>query len=250
MELRQLRYFVRVAELGSMGRAAADLGVVTSALSQQISRLESELATRLLVRSAAGVSPTDAGLAFLRQAQLALRHADDAVLAAHRLVQCTGFGFDFKAGQVLGQRVQRVRHAAEHIQDVAQAFGGGRAGDFHLPAPHGHHFRDHHLGAVAATGGWCRGARNGGSAWRTQGAGVRRGALGPQCCKEAGQGQDQPQQGQQTAKPSQGATGQHQGPAQGLQPSGCTPMVWVSGGWLGGSRVRSNARGHGGGCAG
>ena len=48
MELRQLRYFIRVVELGSMGRAAVELGVVTSALSQQISRLESELSTRLL----------------------------------------------------------------------------------------------------------------------------------------------------------------------------------------------------------
>jgi LysR family transcriptional regulator, regulatory protein for tcuABC len=84
MELRQLRYFVRVCELGSMGRAAADLGVVTSALSQQITKLESELSTRLLQRSAAGVSPTDAGQAFFYQAQLALRHADDAVHAAQR----------------------------------------------------------------------------------------------------------------------------------------------------------------------
>jgi LysR family tcuABC transcriptional regulator len=82
MELRQLRYFVRAVELGSMGRAAQDLGVVTSALSQQVSRLEGELSTRLLQRSAAGVSPTDAGLAFYKQAQLALRHADDAVRAA------------------------------------------------------------------------------------------------------------------------------------------------------------------------
>jgi LysR family transcriptional regulator, regulatory protein for tcuABC len=65
-----------------MGRAAAELGLVTSALSQQISRLEGELSTRLLQRSSTGVTPTDAGLAFLRQAQLSLRHADDAVLAA------------------------------------------------------------------------------------------------------------------------------------------------------------------------
>lgn len=82
MELRQLRYFIRVVELGSMGRAAADLGVVTSALSQQISRLEGELSTRLLQRSPTGVTPTDAGLAFWRQAQLAVRHADEAALAA------------------------------------------------------------------------------------------------------------------------------------------------------------------------
>lgn len=82
MELRQLRYFVHVVELGSMGQAAQRLGVVTSALSQQISRLESELSTRLLQRTSTGVVPTDAGLAFWRQAQLALRHADDAAYAA------------------------------------------------------------------------------------------------------------------------------------------------------------------------
>ncbi|MDP1534344.1 MAG: LysR family transcriptional regulator, partial [Rubrivivax sp.] len=82
MELRQLRYFVRIVELGSFSQAAAALGVVTSAVSQQISRLESELSTRLLQRTSTGVRPTDAGLAFWRQAQLALRHADDAVHAA------------------------------------------------------------------------------------------------------------------------------------------------------------------------
>ena len=66
MELRQLRYFVRVVELGSFSRAAADLSLVPSALSQQISRLEGELATRLLQRGAQGVTPTEAGLAFFK----------------------------------------------------------------------------------------------------------------------------------------------------------------------------------------
>ncbi|HEV8693660.1 MAG TPA: LysR substrate-binding domain-containing protein [Lysobacter sp.] len=89
MELRQLRYFVSVVEQGSMGRAALELGVGTSALSQQISRLEGELATRLLQRTSSGVVPTDAGLAFWRQAQLAIRHADDAMRAA-RLARLSG----------------------------------------------------------------------------------------------------------------------------------------------------------------
>lgn len=84
MELRQLRYFVRVVELGSMGRAAVDLGLGTPALSQQISRLEGELSTRLLQRTAKGVQPTDAGLAFFRQAQLAIRHADAAAQVARQ----------------------------------------------------------------------------------------------------------------------------------------------------------------------
>jgi len=82
MELRQLRYFVRVVELGSLGRAGVDLGVVTSTLSQQISRLEGELSTRLLRRTTTGLIPTDAGLAFWHQAQLALRHVDEAARAA------------------------------------------------------------------------------------------------------------------------------------------------------------------------
>ena len=75
MELRQLRYFVRIIETGSMGRAALDLDIGVSALSQQMARLENELAIRLLQRTSRGVMPTSAGLAFYSQAQLALRHA-------------------------------------------------------------------------------------------------------------------------------------------------------------------------------
>jgi len=84
MELRQLRYFVRIVEMGSMSRAARELDVVQSALSQQITRLESELAVRLLQRTPRGVVPTEAGVAFFREAQLALRHADQAVRSAQQ----------------------------------------------------------------------------------------------------------------------------------------------------------------------
>jgi len=84
MELRQLRYFVRIVEMGSMSRAARELDVVQSTLSQQITRLESELAVRLLQRTPRGVVPTEAGVAFFREAQLALRHADQAVRSAQQ----------------------------------------------------------------------------------------------------------------------------------------------------------------------
>lgn len=50
MELRQLRYFMKVLESASISRAALELNLVQSALSQQISRLERELSTRLLQR--------------------------------------------------------------------------------------------------------------------------------------------------------------------------------------------------------
>lgn len=82
MELRQLHYFVRIVELGSMGNAARELGIGTSALSQQISRLESELSTRLLQRTSTGVIPTAAGLALRQEAELVLRHAANAAQAA------------------------------------------------------------------------------------------------------------------------------------------------------------------------
>jgi LysR family transcriptional regulator, regulatory protein for tcuABC len=103
MELRQMRYFVRAVEAGSLTRAAAELGVVTSALSQQISRLEGELSTRLLQRSATGVQATEAGLAFLRQAQLALRHADEAASAAReaRLAGQVSVGLPSSSAAVL-----------------------------------------------------------------------------------------------------------------------------------------------------
>jgi LysR family tcuABC transcriptional regulator len=84
MEIRQLKYFVRVVELGSISRAARELALVQSALSQQISRLENELSTRLLQRTTRGVAPTAAGLAFFREAQLTLRHAEQAVRAAQQ----------------------------------------------------------------------------------------------------------------------------------------------------------------------
>jgi LysR family tcuABC transcriptional regulator len=110
MELRQLRYFARVVELGSMSRAALDLGVVQSALSQQISRLESELSTRLLQRSAKGVAPTEAGLAFFREAQLALRHADEAGRAAQqaRLSGSVSVGLAPTTASVLGLPLLRA----------------------------------------------------------------------------------------------------------------------------------------------
>ncbi len=118
MELRQLRYFVRVVEIGSMSRAAQDLDVVQSALSQQISRLESELSTRLLQRSSKGVVPTEAGLAFFREAQLTLRHAEQAVRAAQqsRLSGSVSVGLASTTAVVLG--VPLMRAMRERYPDV------------------------------------------------------------------------------------------------------------------------------------
>lgn len=113
MELRQLRYFVRVVELGSMSRAALDLNLVQSALSQQITRLEGELATRLLHRTPRGVTPTEAGAAFFREAQLTLRHAEQAVRAAQqaRLSGTVTMGLAPTTSAVLGLPLMQAMRA-------------------------------------------------------------------------------------------------------------------------------------------
>jgi len=110
MELRQLRAFVKVVEVGSISRAALDLNVVQSALSQQITKLESELSTRLLQRSPQGVTPTEAGVAFFREAQLTLRHAEQAVRAAQesRLSGTVSVGMAPTTAAVLGMPLMRA----------------------------------------------------------------------------------------------------------------------------------------------
>lgn len=118
MELRQLRYFVKVVEAGSISRAALDLDLVQSALSQQITRLESELSTRLLQRTPQGVTPTEAGVAFFREAQLTLRHAEQAVRSAQqsRLTGTVSVGLAPTTAAVLGLPLMRAMR--ERYPDV------------------------------------------------------------------------------------------------------------------------------------
>ncbi len=69
MDLRQLEYFVRVAELGSFSRAALALDVAQPALSRQVRLLEVELRLNLLQRPGRGAAPTEAGLLMLEHAR-------------------------------------------------------------------------------------------------------------------------------------------------------------------------------------
>jgi DNA-binding transcriptional LysR family regulator len=84
MELRQLRYFVTLAEELHFGRAAAREHIVQSGLSQQLQRLERQLGVRLLERTTHHVQLTPAGTAFLVEVRQILTHIDRAALAAQR----------------------------------------------------------------------------------------------------------------------------------------------------------------------
>ena len=83
VELRHLRYFVAVAEMENVSRAATEkLHVAQPSLSRQIRDLEDEVGVQLLERTAKSVRLTDAGRAFLEEARAILKQADEAVVKA------------------------------------------------------------------------------------------------------------------------------------------------------------------------
>lgn len=78
MDLKQLAYFVRVAELGSFTRAAVALDVAQPALSRQVRLLEVELRQNLLVRNGRGATPTEAGRLLLEHGRGILHQVERA----------------------------------------------------------------------------------------------------------------------------------------------------------------------------
>src|SRR6266852_6031821 len=102
MELRHLRYFVAVAEEGSLTVAAERrLHTAQPSLSRQMRDLEYEVGAQLMVRSARGIALTLAGKAFLDHARLALTQVEAAREAARRAAQPEkpGFALGFLTGQ-------------------------------------------------------------------------------------------------------------------------------------------------------
>src|SRR5258706_6087508 len=88
MELRHLRYFIAVAEEGSLTLAAEKrLHTAQPSLSRQIRDLEYEVGVQLLIRSVHGIELTAAGRAFLDHARLALTQPEAADEAARRAAQ-------------------------------------------------------------------------------------------------------------------------------------------------------------------
>ncbi|WP_067467511.1 LysR family transcriptional regulator [Nocardia amamiensis] len=120
MELRQLRYFVTVAQEAGFTRAAARLHLAQPGLSAQIRQLERELGQPLLDRGGRTVTLTDVGAAVLR-------HAEAALAAAERITQTVDEFTGLLRGQV---RVGLISGAAVEEFDVAAVLA-----DFHDDHP-------------------------------------------------------------------------------------------------------------------
>jgi LysR family transcriptional regulator, hca operon transcriptional activator len=113
MELRHLRYFIAVADAGSLTVAAEQkLHTSQPSLSRQIRDLEQEVGTQLITRSAHGVELTSAGKAFLDHARMALVQAEAAREAALRAAQPPRptFALGFMSGAEIGllPEVERI----------------------------------------------------------------------------------------------------------------------------------------------
>jgi LysR family transcriptional regulator, benzoate and cis,cis-muconate-responsive activator of ben and cat genes len=94
MELRQLRYFVAVAEAGNISRAAKRIFLTQPALSRQIKGLEDEIGQCLLERQAHSIRLTPVGEALLREARELLQHAEQVL----ERVRVAGRGLRLRVG--------------------------------------------------------------------------------------------------------------------------------------------------------
>ncbi|MBA1145392.1 LysR family transcriptional regulator [Mesorhizobium neociceri] len=141
MELRHLRYFVAVAEEGSLTLAAEKrLHTAQPSLSRQMRDLEYEVGAQLMVRSARGIELTTAGRVFLDHARLALAQVETARQAARRAAEPSkpSFALGFLTGQEMDwlPGAMRILHdelpnmqvtvASQYSPDLAGALMTGR----------------------------------------------------------------------------------------------------------------------------
>jgi LysR family hca operon transcriptional activator len=121
MELRHLRYFVAVAEAGSLTVAAArKLHTSQPSLSRQIRDLEEEIGAQLLTRGARGIELTPAGRAFLDHARVALAQVAAATEAARRVAHPAKphFAMGFLTGHELTWMPEALRILRNELPNI------------------------------------------------------------------------------------------------------------------------------------
>src|SRR3954469_25192602 len=76
--IQGIRLFVRVVDLGSFSKAAAEIGIGQPAATKQVARMEAQLGSRLLHRSTHGISPTEIGHLYYEKCRLIAQQVDEA----------------------------------------------------------------------------------------------------------------------------------------------------------------------------
>jgi LysR family hca operon transcriptional activator len=121
MELRHLRYFIAVAETGSLTEAAQRrLHTSQPSLSRQIRDLENHVGVDLLNRSVRGVELTDAGTAFLHHARLTLMQVDATVEAARKAARPARKTFDigFQTGHEMNWLPRATQLLCDQLTNI------------------------------------------------------------------------------------------------------------------------------------
>jgi len=121
MELRHLRFFVAVAEEGSLTMAAEKrLRTAQPSLSRQMRDLEFEVGAQLMIRGAKGIALTAAGRAFLDHVRLALAQVEAAGTAARRAAQPAkaSFSLGFLTGQEMDWLPEAVRLLRDDLPNI------------------------------------------------------------------------------------------------------------------------------------
>lgn len=103
--LQALRLFVRVVDLGSFSKAAADLGIGQPSATKQVAEMERRLGARLLHRSTHGVTPTEIGAVYYEKCKLVVHHVDEADNVATLLQSQVQGGMRISTSVAFGRRV-------------------------------------------------------------------------------------------------------------------------------------------------
>lgn len=119
VELRQIQYFVTVAEVLNFGRAAEQLGIGQPGVSQQIARLERELDVLLFDRSARAIRLTEAGQRFLPAARTVLASVESARAAATGEARTLRLGTSTGLGERLETVVAELSSQDLHVDLVS-----------------------------------------------------------------------------------------------------------------------------------
>ncbi len=103
--IQAVRLFIRVVDLGSFSKAAAQLGIGQPSATKQVAQLEAQLGSRLLHRSTHGVTPTEIGLLYYEKCKLIAHHVEEAESVAALMQSQVQGGLRISTSVAFGRRV-------------------------------------------------------------------------------------------------------------------------------------------------